>query len=527
MDRLAKLFADLGKFWQGLNSAQRIAALSIALITGGTLALLVNLASRPQYTTLYSELSPSDAQTIVEQLRSRQVPFKLTHAGTTIQVPLPRVYDMRLELAAQGLPSAGPVGFEVFNDSGLGLTPFQEKVRFRRALEGELSRTISQIDSIEFARVHINIPERAVFRREQKKASAAVVVKLRGGRALGVSETAGIGHLVSAAVDGLVADQVTLLDTKGRLLARAGSSDGEGLATAAFDAQRVIEKNLSERAQTLLDAALGEGRSVVTVSALIDRRRIEENQDRINPDETAVLSEQVTEEERSESSASAGGVPGTPTNVPGGAGATTAAGPPSTETVTRATTNFEVSRTKSHTVIPMGSLQSLSVAVLVDGNYTTPEAAPGEEEAAPPKPVYEPRSAEEIGQITQIVQRAVGFNEERGDQIAVQNLQFRSPLQDVGSAASLPLWRSPELFPLLPSVARTLALLGGIVMLIFFVLRPALKQLSVANVIASGPTQQQGETGMLELPKQGELVIPISKDDARLAANTMRQWLRE
>ncbi len=527
MDRLAKLFADLGKFWQGLSSAQRIAALSIALITAGTLALLVNLASRPQYTTLYSDLTPTDAQAIVEQLRSRQVPFELTHAGTAIQVPLQRIYDLRLELAAQGLPGSGPVGFEIFNDSGLGLTPFQEKVRYRRALEGELSRTISQIDSIESARVHINIPQRAVFRREQKKASAAVVVKLRSGRALGAGEAAGIGHLVSAAVEGLASDQVTLLDTRGRLLTRPGSGDDDGLAAAAFDTQHLIEKTLAKRAQTLLDAALGEGRSVVTVSALIDRRRIEENQDRINPDETAVLSEQITEEARSESSAGAGGVPGTPTNVPGAAGAITTGGPPSTETVTRATTNFEVSRTKSHTVTPMGSLQRLSVAVLVDGNYSTPEPAAGEEEAAPQQPVYEPRSTEELGQITQIVQRAVGFNEERGDQIAVQNLQFRSPLEDVGSAASLPFWRSPELFLLLPSGARMLAVLGGIVMLIFFVLRPALKQLSMANVIASAPAQQQGETGLLELPKQGELVIPISKDDARLAANTMRQWLRE
>ena len=527
MDLLARLLADLGKFWQGLNSPQRIAALSIALITAGALALLVNLASKPQYATLYSELSPTDAQAIVDQLRTRQVPFKLTHAGTAIQVPLQRLYDLRLELAAQGLPSSGPVGFEVFNDSGLGLTPFQEKVRYRRALEGELSRTISQIDSIESARVHINIPNRTVFRREQKKASAAVVVRLRGGRALGADEAAGIGHLVSAAVEGLDSDQVTLLDTRGRLLARAGSGDEDGLAVAAFDAQRVIEKRLAERAQALLDAALGEGRSVVTVSALIDRRRIEENEDRINPDETVVLSEQVTEEARSEASASAGGVPGTPTNVPGGAGITTAGGPPATETVTRATTNFEVSRTKSHTVIPMGSLQRLSVAVLVDGNYTTPAPAAGEEEAAPPQLAYEPRSAEELGQITQIVQHAVGFDEERGDQIAVQNLQFRSPLEDVGSAVSLPFWRSPELFLLLPAVARTLALLGGVVMLIFFVLRPALKQLSMANVIAAAPTQQQGEAGLLELPKQGELVIPIAKDDARLAANTMRQWLRE
>ncbi len=530
MDRLTKLLGDLGRFWQGLNPAQRIAALAIGLITAGALALLVNLASRPQYTTLYSDLSPSDAQEMIEQLRSRQVPFELTHAGTAIQVPLKRVYDLRLELAAQGLPNSGPVGFEIFNDSGLGLTPFQEKVRFRRALEGELSRTISQLAAVESARVHINIPGRAVFRREQKKASAAVVLKLRSGRGLDPGEVAGIGHLIAAAVEGLEPDQVTLLDTRGRLLRRPGSADGNGLAVAAFDAQSVIEKSLASRAQRLLDAALGADRSVVTVSAVIDRRRIEENQDRINPDETAVLSEQRTEEQRSEPSALvAGGVPGTVANVPGAAAALAPDGAPSTETVTRETTNFEISRTKSHTVIPMGSLQRLSVAVLVDGNYTTPAPAPGAEEgAAPPQPTYEPRSTEEIGQITQIVQRAVGFNEQRGDQITVQNLQFRSPLEDVGSGASLPVWRSPELFVLLPSVARPLAVLGGILMLIFLVLRPALKQLASANLIGAAPTGvQEGEGGTLALPKERELVIPISKDDARLAANTMKQWLRE
>lgn len=526
MDRLAKLFADLGRFWQNLNSAQRIAALSIGLLSAGALALLVNLASQPQYTTLYSDLGPSDAQEMVEQLRSRQIPFELTHAGTAIQVPLKRVYDLRLELAAQGLPSSGPVGFEVFNDSGLGLTPFQEKVRYRRALEGELSRTISQLASVDSARVHVNIPERAVFRREQKSASAAVVVKLRSSRTLSPGEAAGIGHLIAAAVEGLESSRITLLDTKGRLLMRPGSNEEDGFAAAAFDAQHQIEKNLGSRAQTLLDAALGEGRSVVTVSAVIDRRRIEENQDQINPDETVVLSEQRTEEERSEALATTGGVPGTPANVPGAPAAPTS-GAPSREAVTRETTNFEVSRTKRHTVIPMGSLQRISVAVLLDGTYTTPEAAPGAEEAGPSAPVYQPRSVEEIAQITQIVQRAVGFTEERGDQITVQNLQFRSPLDDVAAGVSLPLWRSPELFILLPSVARALAVLGGIVMLIFFVLRPALRQLAMANVITATASESQGEGAMLELPKQGELVIPISKDDAKIAANTMKQWLRE
>jgi flagellar M-ring protein FliF len=542
VDPLSKFLARIGGFWKGLNSAQRIAALSIVLIVGGTITLLASIARQPDYATLYSDLSPEDARRILDELGTMKVPFQLTHAGTAVQVPLDRVYDLRLELAARGLPSSGPVGFETFDDSGLGLTPFQEKVRFRRALEGELSRTITRLSSVDSARVHISLPDRALFQRDRSKATAAVVLGLKPGREISPGEAAGIRHLIAGSVEGLESAQVTLVDARGRLLARpGGSGDHDALAAEALDVQRSVERVLADRAQTLIDAALGMGTSVVTVSAEVDRRRVEEEHNRIHPNETTVLSEQRSEETRSEPGPVSYGIPGTQGNVPDGFSPTAGDTAPSTEQVSRETVNFDVSRTKSHSILPMGSIQRLSVAVLLDGRYATPPAANTEEGSSPAAPVYQPRSAEEIAQISEIVKRAVGFDEKRGDQISVQNLQFRQPLDDVG-AAPIPFWRSPELLLLLPGLARAFVVLGGLLLLIFFVLRPALRQLAMVNVIApgtsggasisqsyagaSGATGAPGPAGEIPIGPD-EIHIPVTKDHAKVVAETMKQWLRE
>jgi flagellar M-ring protein FliF len=517
-----------------MSGAQRFAFLSITLITIGALTLLVSVASKPEYATLYAELSPEDSANIIDELSTAQVPFKLTHAGTAIQVPVERVYDIRLELAAKGLPAMGPVGFEVFDDDGLGMTPFQQRVRFRRALEGELSRTISRLSPVNSARVHITIPEKTVFKRNQTQPRAAVVVSLAPGRTLSNAEANGIAHLISGAVDGMQANQITILDSSGRLIARPGGEEGEMLAAEALGVQRGIEKELSKRAQALLDAALGEGTSVVTVTAAINTQRFEETKDRVNPEEAAVLSEQRVEEVRSEPAPLAGGIPGTPSNVPGGVPGEEGVAPtPSTENVTRETINFEISRSSSRTVIPMGQIQKLSVAVLVDGTYTIPETAEGEEA---PSPVYQPRSDEEIQQITQIVQRAVGFDAERGDAIQVQNFAFRSPLDDI-PAEEVPFWEKPELFMLLPSVGRIFALLAGVILLSTLVLRPALRQLSTvplggarrdssAPIAGSLASTLSPEQRALEIQK-AELAIPLDKTQAKDVAEAIRGWLRE
>lgn len=530
---LDKLPAQLGAFWRGLAGGQRFAFLSILLITLGVLTLLFRVVSEPQYTTLYANLSPEDASTIVDELSTAQVRFKLTHAGTSIQVPVERVYDLRLELAAKGLPSSGPVGFELFDENGLGMTPFQQRVHFRRALEGELARTISQLAPVRSARVHITIPKKTVFQRDRVQPRAAVVVTLAPGRSLSEAETNGIAQLLSGSVEGLQANQITILDASGRLLAQPGSEQADMLAAETFALQRRIERDLSQRAMTLLDASLGRGNAVVTVSARINTRHFEETAERVRPEETAVVSEQRSEETRSEPSFSSGGVPGVAANIPGGAPAGQTAGALGTETITRETINFDFSRSSSRTVVPIGEIQQLSVAVLVDGTYSSPETAEGEE---PAEPVYQPRSEQEIQQISEIVKHAIGFDSERGDVIAVQTIAFRSPLADF-QIEEVPFWKSPELFMLLPAVGRVFALLAGLTLISVLVLRPALRQLSALPGSIPGTPMMPSMPGMpipqltpeqqtLEV-KAAELAIPINKDQAKNVADALKSWLRE
>ncbi len=197
---LDKLPQQLAVFWSGLGGAQRFAFASIMLITLGAGALLVNVANESEYAVLYAQLSPEDAASIVDELSTAQVPYKLTHAGSTIQVPVERVYDLRLELAAKGVSTSGPVGFEIFDGNGLGMTPFQQRIRFQRALEGELSRTISHLAPIRSARVHITLPEKALFKRDKVQPRAAVVVSLLPGRTLSGAEAVGISQLLAGAV---------------------------------------------------------------------------------------------------------------------------------------------------------------------------------------------------------------------------------------------------------------------------------------------------------------------------------------
>ncbi len=526
MGALDQFLAQIRGLWTGLSGAQRIALLSIALLTTGAIALLVQVGRATDYSILYANLSPQDSAKIVDELSTRNVQYKLTHAGTTIQVPNDRVYDLRLELASEGLPAAGPVGFEVFEEGGLGMTPFQQRIRYRRALEGELGRTISRLGPVHWARVHVNIPERALFTRKGQKPSASVVLSLISGWTIDGAEARGIAQLVAGAVEGLDPNQVTIIDSRGRMLARPSSDEGAVLAADALDVRRSLERELSQRAQLILDAALGLGGSVVTVAATIDMRRIEETQNSVDPDETVVVSEQRTEENRSEPTLSASGIPGTRSNVPGGIEAQTGS-EPAVESITRETINFEVTRATSHTVIPIGALQRLSVAVLVDGRYTTPETAEGE---PPAQPQYQPRTDEELQQIAEIVKHAVGFDHERGDMIEVQNLPFRPPVASpLGEPA---LWERPEILQLVPAIVRGVAVVGGILLLVLLVIRPALRQLAEAGSrsvpLGAGAAVGAGQgDSPLQLEESAELAVPLSKDQAALVADAMKQWLRE
>ncbi|AKU94679.1 Flagellar M-ring protein FliF [Labilithrix luteola] len=360
------------------------------------------------WATLFSNLDRDDASAVVSKLKEMKVPYRIEGEGS-IEVPQSHVRELRLELAGAGLPRGGGVGFESFDKLRLGATEFEQRVLFRRSLEGELSRTIDTIGSVQSSRVHLVLPERSVFVGRQEPASASVVLKLRPGRALGASEVAGIVHLVSSSVAGLTPERVAVVSTDGTMLhkpRRAGENgdmgaDSEEQASSA----RSLEATLEDRARSMLEKVVGPGHVDVRVTAELDRSRVERVEDRYDPKQTVLRSEQSSVE-RSQPDTTATGVPGSESNVPNGTGRIGADGGVDGITRESHTRNFEVDHITEKRLIQGGNIHRLSVAVVVDGLKTGP------------------RPKEEVDRLTSLVRSAVGADDKRGDLVTVESVPF-------------------------------------------------------------------------------------------------------
>ncbi|MBI5485263.1 MAG: flagellar M-ring protein FliF [Deltaproteobacteria bacterium] len=489
---------------------------------------LITLANRVDYKPLYANLGNDDAGEIVKKLKEQKVPHRLASDGRAILVPADKVYDLRLSLASEGLPQGGGVGFEIFDRKNFGMTEFVQKLNFQRALQGELSRTIMQISGVEHARVHLAIPEKSIYKDTEKLPTASVVLRMKSGRQLRESEVQGISHLVSSSVEGLDLDHVTVLDSRGKVMSRTGPSDTRGKMTATMmETQRSYEKNMEERLQSLLDKAVGSGKSAARVSATLDFKQVEKTEERFDPEATAVKSEQRGIQKDGTSIVSAS-IPGAQANS-GKAGTSPTAsggGSRSDETV-----SYEVSRSTSKTIEPVGALAKLSVAILVDGKYETAAAAKG---GKPEKPRYIPRSPEELQKIEALVKSAVGYNLERGDQLTVVNV----PLQDVaedGVIEAAPWWEKPIVMEMGKN-----GLLGiGFIALIMLVLRPLLKTLTPQKGSRDTISQFGINDGQTQLDGMGRAALPqigmksmnqmeladVVRQDPYQTAQILRSWL--
>ena len=404
-----------------LAPGKRLLVGGVVLACVAAFALLIMLANRTDYRPLFTNLASEDAGEIVKKLKEAKTPYQITPDGKGIMVPSDRVYELRLSLASEGLPQGGGVGFEIFDRKNFGMTEFVQKLNYQRALQGELARTITQISGVEQARVHLVIPEKTLFKEAEKPPTASVVLKMKGSKSLRDTEVQGVVHLISSSIEGMNADNVTVLDSRGKILSKGGSgmADASAKATSTMqETQRGYERNAEERLQTLLDRVVGGGKSVARVSATFDFKQVERVEEKFDPETIAVRSEQRTEE-KAGGSAATSGVPGVQTNLgrtaPGGGGAV-GGGSKNDETL-----NYEVSRSTSRTIEPVGTLSKVSVAILVDGKYEA--AAPGKDGAAA-KAKYVPRSPEELQKIEALVKGAVGFNPERGDQISMPGMRL-------------------------------------------------------------------------------------------------------
>ncbi len=454
---IKNVLAQLANFWRGLSTPKRMALL---VATVGVLLLglgVVLLETHEQYSYLYTELSTEDTAAVVEKLKAGQVPYRLDASGTRIEVPESRVHELRLELASAGLPRGGGVGFEIFDKSQLGSTEFEQQVNLRRALEGELSRSIGTLRGVQSARVHLVIPERRLFVAGQERASASVVLKLRSPEAATREEVAGIVHLVASAVPGLSRDRVSVVSSDGVTLHRP-SFDGEANSGSGDLAEQgqLMGSQLEVAAREQLERVVGPGLADVRVNVAINSATREKTSELYDKDTIALRSEHKVEEMTGNNQLAIAGVPGAQSNLPDAKSDATpepAPAPMGSSGVFRRTQtrNWEVDRVVEKTSTPPGEVRRMSVAVLVDENRVLKGG----------KLVAVPRTPEELVALEDIVKKAVGFDAERGDSLTLKALAFHhDDMADLTKTTDLPVWRR-----YLPFMAVGALVLAAIVVL--------------------------------------------------------------
>ena len=394
----------------------------------GLVAFFMFLTSRlntGEMSLLYGDLEQGDSGKIVEQLESRSIKYQLRANGRQIMVPADRVLRLRMSMAQEGLPNGGSVGYEIFDRSdGIGTTNFVQNINLVRALEGELARTIRSLDQVQYARVHLVMPKRELFSRGKREPSASVVIKPRSGNRLSKTQVLAIQNLVAAAIPGLDANRISIVDSRGRLLARAGKKDGEGaiVATNSEEIRLAYEQRLRRTIEDMLEQSLGAGRVRAQVTMEMDFDRISTNSETYDPDSQVARSIQSVEDKALSNDGSGGGSVSVGNNLPdadsknGGGGANSSVSERTEETV-----NYEISKTVRSHVRESGIVRRISVAVLVDGTYTKSEDG---------KTAYQSRPKEEMGKLTTLVRSAIGFDAKRGDIVELINMRFSVPEED-------------------------------------------------------------------------------------------------
>ena len=523
-----KTIAEQSKrFWSNLPARKRVILVAAVLGTLLLVGLAVTHTTPENYTMLYAGLSAEDAGEIASELRTQKVPYKLDNGGTSISVPEARVPELRISLAQKGIPKGGGVGFEVFDKQSFGATSFVEQMNYRRALQGELQRSIGSLDAVEAARVHLAMPERSLYRNEDQPPTASVLLKLRRGRTLSAPEVRGIVHLVSSSIPGLSPERVTVVDESGRVLS-SGDEGGDGGTR-----QHELEAALARRVETMLTPMVGEGHLEVSVTAELDQSQTERTEEAYDKDSLALRSESRTLEgsEAGVAGAGAGGIAGARGNLPGAPAPTTGTPGTGTQGLTRLseTKNYEVSKVVSRTIGPREKVKRLHVAVLVDG------VAKGEGKAR----TVVPREAKELAQIESLAREAAGIENERGDKIEVHSVPFAaaSAFADEADVAAKSAW--PVSKPIaLGAAAGALALL---ILVAFLLLRRGRKKSANVALVAGLPVRvgeleaqlpgAAGANGALELPAGAraprERVIEAARTDAARAARVLSAWLSE
>ncbi|MDA1234562.1 MAG: flagellar basal-body MS-ring/collar protein FliF [Acidobacteria bacterium] len=473
---MRRLLEQIGEFWAALNQRGRVTLFVVAALVMSLIGAFVWRSNVHDYRSLYSGLTSQEAGLIVARLETMEVPYRLEANGTTILVPRIELDRARLQLATEGLPESGRLGFELFDQANFGATEFAERINFQRALEGELERTISSLAEVSQARAHITLPERSVFLERDEPAKASIVVRLHGGHALSREQTRAISYLVASAVEGLSPAGVVVMDQTGRLFTgRFGGS--EDVSGRQLEFQRSVERDAASRILATLEPRLGPGGVRANVAVEVDWNSGERTEELVDPN-TVIVNRQVTQESALDGPPA--GAPGTASNLP-----RTPAVPEQQRFGTdrsSETTNFQSSRTVTRRTLERGEIQRMSIAVLVDHQVYLDEALG--------QLARRPRDAAELETVRSLVIAASGARLDRGDTVTVESLPFSmlesgpmapAPAADPADELFSSEWFRKNRTPIILG-ALGVGLLVGVVM--FFKSRRAATQVRVARQLA-------------------------------------------
>jgi flagellar M-ring protein FliF len=513
---------------------------------------LVMWSQGQNYTVLYGQLSERESGQVMDALTAAGIEFKLNPSGA-VSVPESKVQEARIRLASQGLPQSDAMGIEMIQkDSAFGSSTMMESARYQSVLETELARTITKVQGVQGARVHLALPKPSVFLRDARKATASVMLQLYPGRRLDPGQVAAIVHLVASSVPELSANDVTLVDQAGSLLNSPDESADAAANTRQFEYTRKLEESYQRRIVELLEPMIGQGRVRATVTADLDFTVTEETHENYDPQKTAVRSEQTSNELR-KGGDGAEGIPGALSNQPPGtsgapaiagaatpgnpaaaqpgggqpgAGQSTAANSGPSSSAQRSTRNFEVDRTLSYVKQPVGVLKRLSVGVVLDD---------WQKVDADGKVTTEPMSETDIKRFTQLVRESIGLKEDRGDQLNVMSQAFKSDTP-IGPVDGLPLWQQPWVTQL----AKQIVGAGLLLVVAFLVLRPLMKSLTKPGARSSAGAEGDelggdrvsltGQAGKpIKLSPSFEQQIAAARtlvgQDPRRAAQVVKDWV--
>jgi len=421
------------------------------------LIFIMFILNEPSYAVLYSNLSQEDASKVVEQLTAQKIPYKIEDNGQSIRIPKDKVYEMRLSLAGKGIPNSGVVGYEIFDKNTMGMSEFMQKLSYKRALEGELARTIMEQKGIEVARVHIVVPQKSVFKDEQKEPTASVVLKLSGNYDLTQGNVTAIANLVASSVEGLKPSKVTIVDSKGKLLSQNSEENSLGVITSKqYELKNNVENYLANKAQSLLDNVLGFGNAMVKVNVDLNFNQVEKQIESFDPESQVAISEQTNKSESSGKNLSDSNGVANENSI----------------------TNYEVSKTLEKVIEGTGNIKRITVAAVING--ITKEIKKGDKT----EKVVEQRTDEQLQKLDQIIRQAVGIDQDRNDQVSVVCMPFESSnLEQTLEEEGSPLNKMDKWMNLVGIVAAIIAAM--------FVLKQLLNRLKNEKIII-GTVQTAG-----------------------------------